>query len=250
MSGAPAGDQASHYETLLARHYTWMFGVPFADKVAEQRALLEGFGVAPRAGGVAVDLGCGSGFQAVALADMGFLRVLAVDSSATLLAELNTRREQRPIELVEADLRALPSLVVAGGADAVVCMGDTLTHLERREDVSRLFRDIAAALAPGGICVLTWRDLSAELTGTDRFIQVATDADRVMTCFLEYEPETVVVHDLIHVRDGGTWTLYKSSYRKLRLPAAWVAQELADAGFRVTHNGLAGRLSAIVAVTP
>ncbi len=239
---------AAHYETLLARHYTWMFGMSFADKVAEQRNLLEGFGVAPRARSVAVDLGCGSGFQAVALADMGFSRVLAVDSSAALLGELNVRREGRPVETVEADLRALPSLVAAGGADAVVCMGDTLTHLERRDDVSHLFRDIATALAPGGACVLTWRDLSIELTGTDRFIPVAADVDRVMTCFLEYEPGTVVVHDLVHVRDGAAWTLHKSSYRKLRLAVSWVVQELAGAGLRVAHNGPAGRLFAVVAV--
>lgn len=237
---------AAHYETLLARHYTWMFGMPFADKVAEQRALLEGFGVTP--GGLAVDLGCGSGFQAVALADMGFSRVLAVDTSGALLAELETRRDGRPIETAEADLRALSSLVPPGGADAVVCMGDTITHLERREDVSHLFRDIAEALVPGGAFVLTWRDLSAELTGTDRFISVASDADRVMTCFLEYEPERVVVHDLIHVREDGTWTLHKSSYRKLRLSAEWVARELQATGLHVARNEMAGRLSAAVAL--
>lgn len=236
---------AAHYETLLARHYTWMFGVPFADKVAEQRALLEGFGVTP--GGLAVDLGCGSGFQAVALTDMGFARVLAIDTSAALLAELHERRDGRPVETARADLRALPSLVPAGAAAAIVCMGDTLTHLESRDHVSRVFRDIAAALAPGGAFVLTWRDLSAELTGTDRFIPVASDADRMMTCFLEYEPESVVVHDLIHVREGGAWTLHKSSYRKLRLPVGWLASELEDAGFRVTRNEMAGRLSALVA---
>ena len=96
--------------------------------------------------------------------------------------------------------------------------------------------------------MLTWRDLSIELTGTDRFIPVAADVDRVMTCFLEYEPGTVVVHDLVHVRDGAAWTLHKSSYRKLRLAVSWVVQELAGAGLRVAHNGPAGRLFAVVAV--
>ncbi len=234
-----------HYETLLARHYTWMFGLPFERKAAEQRSLLESLGI--RAGGLAVDLGCGSGFQAVALADMGFRLVLAVDTSAALLAELDSRRAERAIEPVHADLRALPSLVREGQADAVVCMGDTLTHLERRSDVSRLFQDIAAALAPGGACVLTWRDLSVELTGVERFISVASDTDRIMTCFLEYQAETVTVHDLIHVREGEAWTLHKSAYSKLRLSGDWVAAELERAGLRVDRHELAGRLSAIMA---
>ena len=32
---------AKHYEQLLAEHYVWMFGVPFEQKVAEQKALLD-----------------------------------------------------------------------------------------------------------------------------------------------------------------------------------------------------------------
>ncbi len=94
-----------HYDGLLAEHYTWMCGVPFADKVAEQADLLRRAGVA----------------------------------------------------------------------------------------------------APGGL---------------DRFIPLRADADRIMTCFLESNgSESVMVHDLIHVRQGETWTLRKSAYPKLFPPS-------------------------------
>jgi hypothetical protein len=54
----------------------------------------------------------------------------------------------------------------------------------------------------------------------------------VLTCFLEYEPETVKVHDLVYRRSaGGQWTFAKSFYRKLRLAREWVESELARAGF-------------------
>ena len=33
-----------HYEDLLASHYSWMSGMTFLDKVAEQRKLLEVLG--------------------------------------------------------------------------------------------------------------------------------------------------------------------------------------------------------------
>ncbi|MGH7344480.1 MAG: hypothetical protein ACREK4_06180 [Candidatus Rokuibacteriota bacterium] len=46
-----------HYDALLAKHYSRMFG-DFEAKVAEQQALLERLGVAfARDGRVAVDLG-------------------------------------------------------------------------------------------------------------------------------------------------------------------------------------------------
>jgi hypothetical protein len=35
-----ADEVTRHYKSLLASHYTWMFGVPPATKVAEQKQLL------------------------------------------------------------------------------------------------------------------------------------------------------------------------------------------------------------------
>lgn len=60
-----------HYENLLAAHYSWMFGASFADKVAEQRLLLEQFGAIPVERRLAIALGAGSGFQAIALVPAG-----------------------------------------------------------------------------------------------------------------------------------------------------------------------------------
>src|SRR5262245_61447958 len=84
-----------HYECLLAEHYTRMFG-DFGTKVAEQQALLEKLGIGRLEGGQAVDLGCGSGFQSIALARLGF-RVVAIDFSARLLQELREHARGLPI---------------------------------------------------------------------------------------------------------------------------------------------------------
>jgi SAM-dependent methyltransferase len=243
---------ANHYESLLAEHYTWMFGGSFDQKVSEQRALLELLGVAgPSAGlaGVAFDLGCGPGFQSVALADIGFRRVIAVDTSAKLLAELEAHRGGRAIQTLLADLSTLQNFAKPESAGLIACMGDTLTHLPGKDQVRKLFADSYRALVPGGLIVLTFRDLTPATSGLDRFIPVRSDADKIMTCFLEYEsPEVVVVHDLIHVRNGSEWALHKSSYRKLRLAPKWVCDQLAAAGFRVQRSEQAGRLWAITAV--
>lgn len=129
-------------------------------------------------------------------------------------------------------------------------MGDTLTHLSSLEEVRRLFSLVATALIPGGQFVVTWRDLTPELTGTDRFIPLRSSEDKIMTCFLEYtSPTTVEVHDLVYSRadDGRSWTMGKSSYSKLRLSPAQLAVELAAVGPTVDPFGTAGRLSIAVA---
>jgi hypothetical protein len=81
----------------------------------------------------------------------------------------------------------------------------------------------------------------------DRFVPIRGDSDRVMTCFLEYEPETVIVHDLIHVREGEGWTLHKSAYRKLRLSLAWVEMKLRENSFKVLEREQAAGVWTVVA---
>lgn len=236
-----------HYDTLLAEHYDWMFGVPYESKVAEQKLLLHEL-LGGEASGMAVDLGCGSGFQTLALADLGY-DVLAIDISARLLRDLRARVGSRPIGVKHADILTLDSLVAADSVNVAVCMGDTVTHLSSRHEVARLFQSVYRALMPGGRFILTYRDLAqGELLGLDRFIAVRSDERCVMTCFLEYQtPDTVLVHDLINTREAdGAWALHKSSYTKLRLSVDWVTDELGRAGLSVSAQR-PGRLVTIAA---
>jgi SAM-dependent methyltransferase len=245
---------SEHYERLLSKHYSWMLGASFEEKVKEQNAFLSrtlGTLKSSPKPTLAVDLGCGPGFQTIALAQLGFSPVIAVDTSSELLDELRAYVDDFPVQIEKADLRELPALVSAEQATVIVCMGDTLTHLPGKGDVTGLFRAAFDALRPGGMLVITYRDLTTELYGTDRFIPVRSDEDKIMTCFLEFEnAESVVVHDLIYVREGAGWSMNKSSYRKLRLGIDWMCEELGKAGFTAVSHDLCGRLVAVAAMKP
>lgn len=125
---------SKHYEDLLARHYTWMLGDDIEATASGQRALLEAIGIAGPAhqdgSSVAIDVGCGSGAQTLALADMGFATVVGVDSDETLLAELRVHVAGRPgVSTVRDEgVHAVEGLT-PGSVDTLVCMGDTVLHL-------------------------------------------------------------------------------------------------------------------------
>jgi SAM-dependent methyltransferase len=184
---------------------------------------------------MALDLGCGSGFQTFALASLGAKRVLAVDTSEQLLKELAGRTLRDGIELFHRDLTEFRSFI-SGSVDTVVCMGDTLTHLDRREDVTKLFENVADVLDASGRFVISYRDLSTELHGVDRFIPLRSTAEKIMTCFLEWDGDRVVVHDLIHIRQDKGWVLRKSAYPKLILPFSQLCEELSTFGFRLDFH--------------
>jgi SAM-dependent methyltransferase len=206
---------------------------PYAAKVAHQHELLVRSEVAPLTTGKALDLGCGPGSQSIALAQLGF-SITAIDANAQLLEELSQHATGLPIRTIQHDLCALATCPgLPAEVDVAICVGDIIPHLPNTECITTLFEQVSERLVPQGKFVLGFRDLSEERYGLDRFVPIRGDSERVMMCFLEYEPKTVVVHDLIYIREGERWDLRKSSYRKLRLSVPWVVSQLEAQGFTV-----------------
>ncbi len=239
----------NHYTELLGPVYTWMVGDIDA-ALARSGAELDVLPLpAPNAGAIAVDLGAGFGLHALPLARRGF-SVLAMDSCEALLQELRQRAGSLPIRVVNADLLEFRAHLAAP-ADAILCMGDTLTHLPDPSSVEAFFTDAVASLKPGGTFIATFRDyVTATLKDEARFIPVRSDAERILTCFLEYADSTVTVHDLLYQREEGSWRLHAGSYRKLRLAPQWVERQLSSLGLAVVRDTVPGRMVRVVARKP
>ena len=116
--------------------------IPYLDKVLERH----GF-----AGQSVLDLACGTGTMALALAEKGW-RVLGLDASAAMLAQARrkAREAETKVEFIQGDMRdfALPEPV-----DLVTCFYDSLNYLLTLDDLDKAFRCVAAALKPGGLFV-------------------------------------------------------------------------------------------------
>ena len=234
-----------HYDNFLAEHYSWMFG-DFNAKVRENKDFFKLTGIEPRSGGKALDLGCGSGFQSIALEKLGF-RVLSVDMCETLLDELRNRSAGRDINAVQGDILDHSVYADKGPFEVAVCMGDTLTHLQETQEVSALLANIYPHLEEGGRLALSFRDLTDELKGIDRIIPVRSDDDKIMATFLEYEATKVNVHDIVFVKGDSGWELRKSTYRKLRIGMHQVQDFLRQLGFSVISSEVQEGFSVIVA---
>ncbi len=103
-------------------------------------------GVAPAAGGRALDAGCGTGFQATLLAELGW-RSHGVDIAGGLLTV--ARRRLSDTALVRGTVEALPYADAC--FDVVVCCGSTLSFVD---DPEHALAEIARVLRPGGRVLL------------------------------------------------------------------------------------------------
>ncbi len=228
VAGHAAADYTAHYANHLAPIYLWMVG---GFEAAVARGDLEIAEVLPdlAPGQRVVDLGAGFGMHTIPLARRG-CAVLAIDSSPLLLDELRRRAGTLPIRTIEDDLLAFADHL-EDRPDLILCMGDTLTHLPDFASLERLFAEAARVLEPGGRFISSFRDYTGELLGEQRFIPVRSDEDRILTCFLEYATDSVVVHDILHERQGSLWSLRVSRYPKLRVSPDRVVEALAASGF-------------------
>lgn len=222
-----------HYDIHLAERYTWAFGGHELNQENNSKLFAE-IGLQPAATANALDLGAGSGFQTIPLLELGF-NVRAVDLCEQLLKEIRDQWPGPELETIVADVRDIKQFADRS-YDVVLCMGDTIAHLASPDEAKRLIADTRAVLNPGGTFVVSFRDLSAALIGTDRFIPVRSDSDRIFTCFLEYNEDTVKVNDIIYERDGDGWNLHKSAYTKIKVPKPWVVRTLEASGFTIVHE--------------
>jgi SAM-dependent methyltransferase len=236
---------SDHYNSHLGRIYSWMVG-DIEAALARSAAELDAIGLPAVPNGTALDLGAGIGLHALPLARRGY-SVTAVDSCQQLLDELRSRSGALPIATVTADILAFPG-VLQRPADIILCMGDTLTHLPDVASVELLLANAARSLAAGGMFVCTFRDyVSAALRAERRFIPVRSDDTRILTCFLEYFDDKVVVHDLLQQWENGCWRQSVSSYPKLRLAPQWVVSQLSKHGLEARQSAAPGGMVCVAA---
>jgi ubiquinone/menaquinone biosynthesis C-methylase UbiE len=135
----------------------------YFDKVADQwdtmrrqffgegvrRAAIAAAEVKP--GMIVADVGTGTGFLAEAAVNAG-ARVIGIDISDGMLAQVSSRLASRNFEARLGDTAALP--LADGEADAV--LGNMVLH--HAEDPPAAIREMARALKPGGRLVITDAD--------------------------------------------------------------------------------------------
>jgi SAM-dependent methyltransferase len=221
----------AHYDSLLAPVYSWILG-DFDVARRQSTDLFDELAILPRNNGLAVDLGCGPGCQAVPLAERGF-SVLAIDFCAELLSELAQHAGPLPVTAICDDISNFRNHLLQK-AELIVCMGDSLVHLPDKDSVQQLIRDCADSIVAEGSVILSLRDYTQPApTGPARFIPVRSDDTRIFTCFLDTVGDVIHVHDILYTRETDGWRQHISAYQKLRLDYRWVTEVLEANGLGI-----------------
>jgi SAM-dependent methyltransferase len=182
-----------------------------------------------QAGGLVVELGCGSGLLTRALVEAGH-RVVATDASPDML---ELAREVAP---AAEDLRLLhlPDDPIPP-CDAIVSVGHVLSYLPDAAAIDRALASAAAALRPGGILAIDLCDLGWGVAYTDRLGEAGQgrvgDDWAIVSRFSLPAPDRFVRDITTFVRSpDGTWRRDDERHENTLVDTALVPDRLAALG--------------------
>lgn len=123
------------------------------------------------AGRKVADIGCGTGLHSRALADLGFT-VVGVDPSEAMLARARALCADQPRVQFEEGGFLAEALTHRGPFEVLICVGNTLPHLEGLEDLEPVFRYWHSLLRPGGRLIVQLLNYNRILAKTERIVAV------------------------------------------------------------------------------
>ena len=140
-----------------------------------------------------LDVGAGTGQHAIALARDGY-RVVGVDPSAEMLeqARANAAAAGADVRFVEGGFGDLARLGL-GPADAAICTGNALPHVDGAAGLDAALADFAAVVRPGGVLVLHLLNHARLLAKRPLFLgpvvrELPDDDKLVFLRFFEFDP--------------------------------------------------------------
>ncbi len=150
-----------------------------------------------------LDAGCGSGVHAVLLSKLG-LQVVAADVSPGMVAQAkaNTHRHGERVELLASALTDLEH-TASGEFDGILCLGNTLPHLLKEEDVWRTLCGFNSLLSQSGVVILQVLNYSKILRSSERMVGVTEGDGATFVRFYDFEKDSLQFNTLVIKREQG-----------------------------------------------
>ncbi|MCB0231687.1 MAG: class I SAM-dependent methyltransferase, partial [Anaerolineae bacterium] len=160
-------ESKAFYDTVASRHR--LFYRDWPAYVKQDGAWLDSL-LCPRRARTVLDCTCGIGTQAIALALLGY-EVSASDLSAENLAQAQRGADEFGVSIAwhRGDVRALDEVSLAGPFDAVLSLGNSLSHLLTEADMQTALRQMVDQTRPGGLVIVGQRDWDAIAAERPRF---------------------------------------------------------------------------------
>ena len=219
--------------TGFARVYeTFMDNVPYTEWAEYLTGLLQEYGV--EQGALIAELGCGTGTMTGLLTERGY-EMIAVDSSADMLAEAMEKAADLTGEPPVFLNQSMPKLDLYGTVDAAICCLDSINYLTSPRDVQKTLQRLHLFIAPGGLLVFDINS-AEKLRALDGQVFLDETEDIYCVWRTEFEKRSQVCTywmDIFTRKEDNTWERDFEEHRQRAYEVEELRGWLMEAGF--TH---------------
>ncbi|MBI3788902.1 MAG: class I SAM-dependent methyltransferase [Ignavibacteriales bacterium] len=211
---------APDYDTMTGFHKRFIQEKPFFHLLVDRYKIK-----------TALDAGCGTGFHALLLSQLG-VKVTAVDISREMLKRLARHAKELDlnIELVESSFQDLRKKLNRP-FDAVMSLGNSIAHLLSDKDLHAALANFASSLNPNGILLLQNLNYDRILNTHER-VQSVKEADgKTFVRFYDYDEKSVAFNILTTETINGSSTQHLKTVRLRPLREDELVSALREAGF-------------------
>jgi SAM-dependent methyltransferase len=189
-----------------------------------------------------LDVACGTGQHALALARRGY-QVVGADLSAAMIERARENAASIPLEdggvaFFVAGFGELASIgdALGQGADAILCLGNSLPHVLTERGLSATLADWHKVLRPGGLALVQNRNMDAVLARRDRWMpvqqRVAGDREWLFVRFYDFDEDGLTFNVVtLERRAGELWRQRVDATRLMPWRRDQLVSALALAGF-------------------
>ena len=167
----------------------------------------------------ALDVACGTGHHAIALAERGY-EVLGIDVSEGMVsrARQNAAAAGVTATFLQAGFGELGKSVQEP-YDALLCLGNSLPSLLSADALKDALADMADVLVPGGLLIVQNLNYDRVWPKRERFMPLQShrrgDEEWLFFRFVDFHEETLTFNMVILHRNGATWD-YRAQAAELR----------------------------------
>ncbi|NLE99391.1 MAG: class I SAM-dependent methyltransferase [Anaerolineales bacterium] len=183
-----------------------------------------------------LDVACGTGKHAIALAERGYM-VTGADFSEGMIQV--ARQNAAGVGLdVRFEVAGFGSLHERFGSsyDALLCLGNSLPHVLSFEEVVDVLRDMVSCLRPGGLLLIQNRNFDQVLAERERWMEPQAHREEgrewVFLRFYDFDPDGNLTFNMVTLKreDDGPWRQHVAATRLHPLREQALSQALGMAG--------------------
>lgn len=149
----------------------------------------------------AVDMACGTGLYAIALAEKG-VNVTGVDVAPGMIKAARTNAARYGVadklSWLVRGMQQAPSESLCA-KDAVTCMANSIPHVLDREEFSKTLANFNHMLRPGGVVVIQLLNYHRVLTQRERIVSIDRKRDEEFIRFYDFLPDGTLRFNLLRV---------------------------------------------------